>query len=129
MTKDAAYRPAKGFTPPGRNCPRLVAFRGQNRKKFPDKFNAPAAPFGPIDAQFLIAGLAPGLKGANSSGRPFTDEKLSAHPFMHGKAHKLANGLTIIDSYHCSRYNTQTKRLTEKMFEGVFVKIKELIAK
>jgi uracil-DNA glycosylase family 4 len=176
-------------------------------------------PFGPIDAQFLIAGLAPGLKGANFSGRPFTGdyagdtlyaallkmgfakgtykeraddglqlvncritnavrcvppqnkpepeevancrdfleeelaampnlklilalgkishdslirfagEKLSAHPFMHGKVHRLANGLTIIDSYHCSRYNTQTKRLTDEMFEAVFVKIKELIAK
>ncbi len=191
-------------------CPRLAAFRAQNRKQFPDKFNAPVPSFGDIGAELLIVGLAPGLKGANFTGRPFTGdyagellysslakygfskgvfgaraddglelincritnavrclppenkpigeeinncrpffisqfenmpdlkivlalgliahntilktcgEKLSAHKFAHNAQHKLGNGLTLIDSYHCSKYNTSTKRLTEDMFHEVF---------
>ena len=196
-------------------CPRLVAFREQNVTKFPDKFNAPVPSFGPLDAELLIVGLAPGLKGANFSGRPFTGDyagdllyatllkfglakgtyakhkddglelvncritnavkcvppenkptpteinicrpflinemqamknlkvilclglishnsvlktlgaKLSAHKFVHGAVHDIG-GFNVIDSYHCSRYNTSTKRLTTPMFEDVFEKIKTL---
>jgi uracil-DNA glycosylase family 4 len=195
-------------------CPRLATFRAENREKFPDKFNAPVPSFGPINAELLIVGLAPGLKGANFTGRPFTgdfagdllystllkykfatgtydarpddglelvncritnavrclppenkpigaeinncrpflvsqfeempnlkiilalglvahntilktcDEKISAHKFVHNSQHQMQNGLTLIDSYHCSKYNTSTKRLTEPMFHDVFETIK-----
>jgi len=200
------------FAPPSRDCPlcpRLVAFRAQNREKFPNKFNAPVSPFGDFNAELLIVGLAPGLKGANFTGRPFTGDyagvllygtlikfgyakgtfdaraddglklvncritnavrcvppenkpipteettcrkflideinampnlktilslglishnavlrtlghKISAFKFAHGAKHKLGS-ITLLDSYHCSRYNTQTKRLTTKMFEDIF---------
>src|SRR5690606_17413040 len=53
-------------------CPRLAGFRADNRKKFPDKFNAPVPAFGGDDPLLLVVGLAPGLKGANFTGRPFT---------------------------------------------------------
>ncbi len=195
-------------------CPRLEGFRAENRGKFPDKFNAPVPSFGPKTAELLIVGLAPGLKGANFSGRPFTGDyagdllyatllkfgfaqgnyearaddglelkncritnavrcvppenkpiteemntcrpflvdeietmenlktilslglishnavvktfgqKISAHKFAHGAMHDMG-GITLIDSYHCSRYNTNTKRLTTEMFEDVFEKINE----
>src|ERR1700726_4386144 len=62
---------------PGRNCPRcprLVAFRQAWRKSEPDWFNAPVPSFGPLDARLLIVGLAPGLQGANRTGRPFTGD-------------------------------------------------------
>jgi uracil-DNA glycosylase family 4 len=55
-------------------CPRLAEFRLQNRAAFPDKFNAPVPSFGPDTAALLVVGLAPGLKGANFSGRPFTGD-------------------------------------------------------
>lgn len=55
-------------------CPRLAAFRHDNRKKYPDWFNAPVPCFGPRDARLAIAGLAPGLQGANRTGRPFTGD-------------------------------------------------------
>ncbi len=190
-------------------CPRLYAFRKKNQEAFPDKFNAPVPSFGSIDAEILIVGLAPGLKGANFSGRPFTgdyagdllyptllkfgfargeynrhaqdglemvntritnavrcvppenkpttpeikqcldflkseiaamprlkilialgsiahnavlrtfDQKLSTFKFAHNASHDLTP-YTLIDSYHCSRYNTQTGRLTTEMFEDVF---------
>src|SRR5262245_39266196 len=64
-------------TAPGKDCglcPRLVDFRGQNRAKFPDQWNAPVPAFGGPDAGLLIVGLAPGLKGANFTGRPFTGD-------------------------------------------------------
>lgn len=208
------------FTLPSHDCalcPRLADFREKNRLKFPDKFNAPVPPFGPDNAGLVIVGLAPGLKGANFTGRPFTgdyagvllystllkfgfaegefkahagdglklkncritnavrcvppenkplpteettcrkflldefsvlknakvilslgmishnsvlktfDEKKSAHKFGHGAVHTLKNGLKLVDSYHCSRYNTQTKRLTEDMFHDVFKIIKKLL--
>lgn len=191
-------------------CPRLVDFRKTNIEKFPDYFNGPVPAFGTKDAELLIVGLAPGLKGANRTGRPFTgdyagdllyptllkfgfakgeygshindglsmhkaiitnavrcvppqnktigeeeancrpflieqiektpsikiilalggvahkavlttyDEKKSAFKFAHNQIHTLSNGLKLIDSYHCSRYNTNTGRLTTKMFEDVF---------
>ena len=187
-------------------CPRLVEFRQKNRATFPEFHNAPVDSFGPLAARLLIVGLAPGLKGANRTGRPFTgdyagdllyatlkhydiaagsydrraddgfalvdcrvtnavrcvppenkptpaeiktcrrflaDEIASlkrlrailalgriAHDsvvaatggrpsqfrFAHGAVHALPNGLQLVDSYHCSRYNTQTGVLTEGMF-------------
>jgi uracil-DNA glycosylase len=62
---------------PGRNCPlcpRLVEFRNKWRRKEPSWFNAPVPSFGPVDARVLIVGLAPGLQGANRTGRPFTGD-------------------------------------------------------
>src|SRR3954470_15638724 len=64
-------------TKPGRNCPlcpRLVAFRETGREREPSWFNAPVPSFGPLDARLLIVGLAPGLRGANRTGRPFTGD-------------------------------------------------------
>lgn len=55
-------------------CPRLAAFREQCRAEFPGKFNAPVPSFGPEDASLLIVGLAPGMRGANFTGRPFTGD-------------------------------------------------------
>lgn len=197
-------------------CPRLVAFRQENRQKFPDKHNAPVPSFGNLKAALLIVGLAPGLKGANFTGRPFTadyagdllyptllkfgfakgtyDERaddglelintritnavrcvppenkptpaemktclnflkaetaamknvkvivclggishnsvlknfgkrVAGYKFAHGAQHDL-DGITMIDSYHCSRYNTSTKRLTTPMFEDIFEAAKKLI--
>lgn len=200
------------FCPPSPDCPlcpRLAAFRAENRRKFPGRHNAPVPSFGPPDAALVVVGLAPGLKGANFSGRPFTGDyagellystlikfgfaegvyqartddglilkncritnavrcvppenkplpeeettcrkflidelkdlknakvilslglishnavlrtfghKISAFKFAHGAVHDLGK-MTLVDSYHCSRYNTQTKRLTEEMFHDVF---------
>ena len=198
-------------------CPRLVDFRQANRSAFPDFHNAPVASFGPADARLLIVGMAPGLKGANRTGRPFTGDyagdllyatltrhafaagtydrrsddglrlndcritnavrcvppqnkpvgaevsacqpflretlaemsalmvilalgslahgatlaalgrKKSAFRFGHGAAADLGDGRTLVGSYHCSRYNTNTGRLTEAMFDDVFVRIGELL--
>ncbi len=202
-------------------CPRLAAFRIDNRAKHPDFHNAPVASFGDLDARLLIVGLAPGLKGANQTGRPFTGDyagdllyatllrfgfaegrygahpddglrlrdcrvtnavrcvppankpvgaeiaacrpflrseiaamanlrvvvalgglahsailaglsaRKSAYPFAHGAHHDVAgNGraLTLADSYHCSRYNTNTGRLTVGMFEDVFRAVRGQLA-
>lgn len=197
-------------------CPRLVAFREQNTHTHPAFFNGAVPSFGDLDAALLIVGLAPGLKGANRTGRPFTGDyagellyptllqygwasgvydtenrekfslknahitntvrcvpplnkplplevntcstflkneiaampnlrciialgtvaytavlknfgkKLSAHPFKHGGTVTLTPQITLISSYHCSRYNTSTKRLTTAMFHAIFDKLKEL---
>lgn len=202
---------------PSRDCPlctRLAAFRQVNRDAEPTWFNAPVPSFGPIDAELMIVGLAPGLRGANRTGRPFTGdyagdllyatlseygfargkyearpddgfqlvnariinsvrcvppqnkplpieiktcrqfliaamqemksakvivslgkiahdstvaalgEKLSRHKFTHGAKHEIA-GYTLFDSYHCSRYNTNTGVLTPKMFRDVFAAVKK----
>ena len=201
-------------------CPRLVAFREDNRAAYPAFHNAPVPAFGALDSsvKLLIVGLAPGLKGANQTGRPFTgdyagdllyatlskfgfatgeygktaDDGLSlvgcritnavrcvppqnkptgpeaaacrpflideidkmpkltailalgglAHAavlttfgkrktdfkFAHEAQHKLSNGLLLADSYHCSRYNTNTGRLTTEMFENVFKKLMPILA-
>lgn len=191
-------------------CPRLVDYRDRNSTAFPSYFNGPAPSFGPRSARLLIVGLAPGLHGANRTGRPFTgdyagdllyrtlskfgfargqydarpddglkleaamitnavrcappenkptpmeiatcrpflaarisalsqlraivclgriahDSTLSAlglparsAPFAHAAEHAIPNGIFLFDSYHCSRYNTNTGRLTEPMFERVF---------
>jgi uracil-DNA glycosylase family 4 len=94
---------------PGRNCPlcpRLVEFRKEWRRREPTWFNAPVPSFGPADARVLIVGLAPGLQGANRTGRPFTGdyagvllyETLLHYKFATGeyKAHP-DDGLTLVD--------------------------------
>lgn len=195
-------------------CPRLVSFRAKNHSENADWFNAPVPSFGTDKARLLIVGLAPGLQGANRTGRPFTGDyagellyatlldfgfaqgvyraarndglqlvdcmitnavrcvppknkptgeeikicrsflkaridtlprleiivaigriahesvisarglRRAAYPFSHGAEHALADSLSLYDSYHCSRYNTNTGRLTEKMFRSVFAKIR-----
>ncbi|NNF77371.1 MAG: uracil-DNA glycosylase [Rhizobiales bacterium] len=199
-----------------RLCPRLAAFLDEQRKAHPDWFNGPVQSFGPASAQLLIVGLAPGMQGANKTGRPFTGdwagdllygtldifgfsrgtfaarpddglelvdcmitnavrclppqnkpvgaeirtcnqhlvqrikelpnlrailalgriahdatlmalgEKRSAHAFAHAAQHTFTD-LTLFDSYHCSRYNTNTRRLTPEMFEAVFAKIRAFL--
>src|SRR5882757_6089119 len=94
---------------PGRDCPlcpRLVAFRKEWRAKEPGWFNAPVHSFGPIDARLLIVGLAPGVRGANRTGRPFTGDyagdllyaTLAEFGFVRGKyAVSADDGLELID--------------------------------
>ncbi len=204
-----------GPAPDCAECPRLAAFRAANRAVYPDWSNAPVASFGEADARLLIVGLAPGLRGANRTGRPFTgdyagdllystllefgfasgtydrrpDDGLKlvdcaivnavrcvppqnkptpreiatcrrylaqaisalprfrimlalgriAHesalravnlspakfPFAHGGRHALTPaGRCLFDSYHCSRYNTNTRVLTDAMFREVFAAIR-----
>jgi len=198
------------FDPDCRRCSRLAEFLAVVRDKHPEYHARPVPPFGDGGARLLIVGLAPGMHGANATGRPFTGDyagillyrtlfefgfasrpesvadddglelrgcritnavrclppenkpvtaevnacnpfladelagiprpgvvvalgtiahravlralglKLSQYPFAHGARHALGEGLRLIDSYHCSRYNTQTKRLTEGMFRDVF---------
>ena len=72
----AQSRPSPNMEP-GRDCalcPRLVAFRQDARSSWPDWHNAPVPAFGPTNARLMIVGLAPGLKGANRTGRPFTGD-------------------------------------------------------
>ncbi len=192
-----------------RICPRLADFRAKARQIHPDWHNGPVPVWGDEDAGLFIIGLAPGMKGANRTGRPFTGDfagdllfetlkkagltsgtydqrpddgfllhgvlianavrcvppqnkptsaeiancrpflqasmaahvkaktflalgriahesflttlglRRSAFPFGHGARHDLGNGVVLLDSYHCSRYNTNTKRLTPQMFENV----------
>jgi uracil-DNA glycosylase len=94
---------------PGRNCPRcprLVSFRQTWRRSEPAWFNAPVPSFGPLDARLLIVGLAPGLRGANRTGRPFTGDyagdllyaTLKDFGFAHGTyAARPDDGLTLVD--------------------------------
>lgn len=195
-------------------CPRLVEFRRLARKREPSWFNAPVPSFGPAGASLLIVGLAPGLQGANRTGRPFTGDHagvllyqtliahgfargaydarpddgltlIDAHisnavrcvppenkptpaeirtcrsflettfagmtrlravvalgriahdstvkalglraadaPFAHGASHQ-AGSIRLFDSYHCSRYNTNTGVLTPKMFNDVFKSVRK----
>jgi uracil-DNA glycosylase family 4 len=195
-----------------------VAFREEWRAKEPTWHNAPVPTFGPLTARLAIVGLAPGLRGANRTGRPFTGDyagdllyrtmidfgfakgtyaahpedgltpvdaaivnavrcvppqnkptpaeintcrqflaatlaampnlsailvlgriahdstvtalglKRSATPFAHGAVHAVRDGLTLHDSYHCSRYNTNTGVLTEQMFRDVFAAIRKRLA-
>jgi len=73
-------------------CPRLFQFREQNRRAFPDFFNNPVPSFGAMDAPLLIVGLAPGLKGANRTGRPFTGDYAGDLLYGSLKRHGLARG-------------------------------------
>ena len=98
-----------GLNEPRRNCPRcprLVAFRNTWRTNEPDWFNAPVPTFGPSDARLLIVGLAPGLQGANRTGRPFTGDyagvllydTLGRYGFAHGTFDaRIDDGLELID--------------------------------
>ncbi|HJQ60409.1 MAG TPA: uracil-DNA glycosylase [Vineibacter sp.] len=216
MSDSAAF---SSFEPPDRDCarcPRLVAFRVRQRAAFADWHNAPVPSFGPLDARLAIIGLAPGLRGANRTGRPFTGDyagdllystllafglaqgvygadpqdglvlldarianavrcvppqnkplpaefgacrpflqaelaampqlrvilalgrgahdqalralsvkRLATYPFAHGRLHDLPGDQVLADSYHCSRYNTNTGRLTEAMFHDVFRRVTE----
>jgi uracil-DNA glycosylase family 4 len=198
-------------------CPRLAEFRAANRASFPEFFNAPVPSFGPPEARLLVLGLAPGLKGANRTGRPFTGDyagdllystllkfgfargrfearpddglelvdcrianavrcvppenkpvgaeistcrrfladEIAAMPrlaaivalggiahqsavaafglrkalakFGHGSRHDLPRGVVLFGSYHCSRYNTNTGRLTEAMFHQVFAAVRQTL--
>ena len=95
---------------PGRNCPlcpRLAAFRAEWRQREPDWFNAPVESFGPSDARLLIIGLAPGLRGANRTGRPFTGDyagdllytTLRQFGFARGEyAARADDGLVLVDA-------------------------------
>jgi len=194
-------------------CPRLAAYREVQQNLHPDWFNAPVPPFGDEQAELLIVGLAPGLRGANRTGRPFTGDyaggllyetlrkfgfahgvydarsddglelrrvritnavrcvppqnkpergeiamcrqflvaeitalvrlrailalgaiahqtilaalglRLAPFRFVHGRLHALPSGLVLADSYHCSRLNTNTGKLTVAMFESVFASL------
>jgi uracil-DNA glycosylase family 4 len=73
-------------------CPRLKAFRDANRAKYPDWFNGPVPSFGPLSARILIAGLAPGLQGANRTGRPFTGDWAGDLLYATLLKHGLARG-------------------------------------
>ena len=73
-------------------CPRLKAFRDTNRAKYPDWFNDPVPSFGPLTARILIAGLAPGLQGANRTGRPFTGDWAGDLLYATLLKHRLAKG-------------------------------------
>lgn len=198
-----------------RRCSRLASFLDAVKAQYPTYHARPVAAFGDINPKLLIVGLAPGMHGANRTGRPFTGDyagillyqtlfkfglanqnesisstdalcllhtritnavkclppenkpkpceikqcndylsneiihfieqggkgilalgnvahqavlmafnlKLKHYPFSHGAIYVLPNELKLYDSYHCSRYNTQTKRLTQEMFEQVFSEI------
>ena len=84
------------FTPPPANClkcQRLCAFRLENKKKYPNYYNAPVPPFGDINAEILIVGLAPGLNGANQTGRPFTNDYAGDILYPALKENNLAKGV------------------------------------
>jgi uracil-DNA glycosylase family 4 len=200
-------------------CPRLAAFRAANRVKFPGWHHAPVPSFGPVDARVLVVGLAPGLRGANRTGRPFTGDfagdvlyaalaehglgegiyradpadgfrlvdcrvtnavrcvppenkplpaevltcrsflvdelarpprprvvlalgriahdstvralgrKPSGLKFGHGAVHAVDRATWLVSSYHTSRYNIQTGRLTPAMFDEIIQTVMALRAK
>jgi uracil-DNA glycosylase family 4 len=101
---------AERTTKPGHDCPlcpRLAAFRHQWREREPDWFNAPVPSFGPVDARLLIVGLAPGLRGANRTGRPLTGDyagdllyaTLKEYGFSQGEfAARPDDGLKLVDA-------------------------------
>lgn len=83
------------FTPPAKDCrlcKRLCSFREANRLKFPSYHNAPVEPFGSLDAEILIVGLAPGLNGANQTNRPFTNDYAGDVLYPVLKTYGLARG-------------------------------------
>jgi len=156
-----------------RECPRLATFLDDVNERYPDYFCRPVPPFGAPDARFLIVGLAPGMHGANRTGRPFTGDHagillyqmLHKYGFAsHDHSEAADDDLTLIDcritnavkclppdnkpvgaeinscnlflanelqtlpkDAHCSRYNTNTRRLTTEMFDGIFAQARELL--
>ena len=208
---------AKSFNAKCRLCPRLAEFLDDVRARNPDYYGLPVPSFGALDAQLIVVGLAPGMHGANRTGRPFTgdhagvllyetlhqfgfanqptgespDDGLVLHncrianavkclppqnkpkgieintcnqylnielaepkgtivivalgtiahaavltalgykkshvKFSHAAVHHLSGDRILVDSYHCSRYNTQTKRLTPEMFQHVFATARDLL--
>jgi uracil-DNA glycosylase len=208
MNRHSTAYPERWFDPGCTRCPRLAGFLAELRLSHPHYYALPVGPFGPASAPLLIVGLAPGMHGANRTGRPFTGDHAgillyeslhrlglatrpvsvarndglelkgcrisnavkcvppgnkptpaevrtcrawlaaelaearprvvlalgriahetvlaalgmsrAAHRFAHGAEHDLGEAPLLIDSYHCSRYNTQTKRLTAEMFMEV----------
>jgi uracil-DNA glycosylase family 4 len=207
------------FDPACRRCERLAGFLGELKQQYPTYHCHPVAPFGDDNPDLLIVGLAPGMHGANATGRPFTGDfagillyeslfhfgysnraeslslddglvlsrcritnavkclppqnkptggeinlcnrylaaelesmrpgtvimalgsiahtavlkaqglKLSHYRFGHGHQHSLVDNRWLVDSYHCSRYNTQTKRLTETMFHDIFRQVEKLLGR
>lgn len=202
------------FDPNCSRCPRLVELRREVAESHPDYHAAPVPAFGPVDASLLIVGLAPGMHGANATGRPFTGDYAGillyatlhrhgfasapvskdredglalydcritnavrclppgnkpigaevnacneflvpeldrahvvlalggvAHravvkalglrqkdlPFAHAAEYPLRDRRILLDSYHCSRYNTQTGRLTPDMFDAVVARARALL--
>ena len=199
-----------------RACPRLAGFLDEVNERYPDYYCRPVPPFGAPDARFLIVGLAPGMHGANRSGRPFTGDhagillyqmlhkygfgsrdrsesvddgleliecritnavkclppdnkpvgaeintcntflaselkllpedavvvalggiahraivkamglRQADYKFGHAALHDLGR-FRVLDSYHCSRYNTNTRRLTEEMFDAIFAEVRNLL--
>lgn len=73
-------------------CPRLCEFRTTNRAGYPTFFNGAVPSFGALDAKLLVVGLAPGLKGANRTGRPFTGDYAGDLLYTSLKRHGLAKG-------------------------------------
>jgi uracil-DNA glycosylase family 4 len=208
MPAHAVRQPA--FTTACEDCPRLSRYLAQARRDHPGYHARPVPPFGDEEARLLVVGLAPGMHGANRTGRPFTGDhagillyetlhrhgfatapvsraaddglalrgcritnavkcvppankpdgdevrrcnryladelatlspgaailalggiahravlmalrlRPAGHVFGHAARHELPGGLALFDSYHCSRYNTQTRRLTPAMFDAVF---------
>ncbi len=206
------------FDPNCHACPRLARYLAHVRLEHPDYYSRPVAPFGDPKARLLIIGLAPGMHGANRTGRPFTGDhagillyatlhrygfanrpqshaqgdglvlkdcritnavkclppanrptpseiascnpllaselatlqrgsivlalgaiahgavmqalglRRAEYPFRHSARYRLSRGLHLFDSYHCSRYNTQTGRLTDRMFAAVIKKAATLLA-
>ncbi len=200
-----------------RQCSRLATFLDDVKRNNPEYYARPVPPFGPKNARLLIVGLAPGMHGANRTGRPFTGDyagillyetlyehgfsnqptsvaiddglrlkncritnavkclppqnkptgeeinccnqylaeelkqlkkgsvivalgsiahnavlkamglKLSQYKFGHNIEHPVSEKLILLDSYHCSRYNTQTRRLTGEMFKAVFARARQLL--
>ena len=215
---DHAAVPAAAYDVDCRRCRRLAQFLDQVLAANPGYFCRPVPPFGDMSARLVIVGLAPGMHGANASGRPFTGdyagillyetlhaygyassplsrtaddritlvdcritnavkclppankplpqemkscndyltadlallppggvvlalgriahdaallalrERRTAHTFAHGAQHALPNGVALFDSYHCSRYNTNTRRLTPAMFHSVFDAVRAHLA-
>lgn len=208
----AAGYPDETYDPSCTRCPRLASFLAESHERYPDYWSRPVPSFGAEKPKIVLVGLAPGLHGANRSGRPFTgdyagillyetlhelglstrpqsvsaeddlklintrivnsvkcvppenkplpaeirncnsylraelkrlpsakvfvalgrvahdaalmalDIKRTAFVFAHGAEHDLGDGRWLVDSYHCSRYNTQTGRLTAEMFKAVLAR-------
>jgi uracil-DNA glycosylase family 4 len=213
----AADGSRSGFDPGCRRCPRLAGFLDDVRRRYPAYHARPVPSFGDAGTRLLVVGLAPGLHGANATGRPFTGDfagillfetlhefgfasagsgrsaddglrlfdcritnavrcvppenrpvtreivtcngylrqelaalpvpavvlalgsiahgavlralglGLARFPFAHGRRHEPRAGLQLFDSYHCSRYNTQTRRLTPEMFRAVLAAVRRAV--